>query len=1474
MVDLNPLHYINKFNHMFGDTVADGLEFLGITDPAVDPDGIRELAKKWRALAEGLDDAAEAARKSLADVEWEGKAAKALHKRAKSARKQATEMADSLREGAKALDDFADKAHELLSEIGVILAEIAELELAGLALSVLTGGTSAVVSTLMAGSRAAKVVALVARIEQEGTVLASAIRGVMEVIRAVERALKTLKEIRGVAAAGRMAKEGMKFSAFDTLLRDPEAFKDPEKLAGILTEGALLGVGFGALGKALGKGLKALKPADLAKLGKGLKLTGPLSRLKLRPSEGQEVPASIRSALKKCDLDPIDVATGDMLLPQVDVQLPGGLPLVLSRMHTSSYRWGGWFGPTWASVLDQRLQADDDGVVYAAPDGARLCFPRLAADSTEAVHAETDSRLSLSWDASIDGAMRITDPDTGLVHVFHSPQPVADETAVDLPLQFTEDRNGNRITVRYAETGFPTEIFHSGGYRISIDCHPSHPRVTALRLLDPERQDFAGTLLITYVYNDEGHLAEVINSSGLPMRFTYDECGRIESWSDRNGTSYAYTYDERGRVVRTVGSDGFLSGFLEYDDATRSTTVTNSVGSCTRYEHNAALRLIRQTDALGHVTEQCWDAKNRLTTIIDPMGQTTRLSYDENGRVTTVVRPDGHVVRTEYSDLGMPATLIGPDGATWFQRYDERGNQLSITDPNGATTLFAYDASGNLSKITDPLGAVTQVRCNRVGLPVVVIDPLDATTRFERDSFGRIVSVADALGSVSRMEWTVEGRLRRRVAADGSTESWCYDGEGNVTSHVDATGATFRLEYTHFDLATARIGADGERYNFAFDTERRLTSVTNPQGLTWNYEYDPVGNIAAETDFEGRRINYSYDAAGRLVSHVNALKQIVRYERDVLGQVTRKNVAGLITTYAYDLVGQLVHAASPDATLEVERDPLGLVLSERVNGCATTYDYDLLGRRTRRTTPSGAVSTWSYDMVGRVAALNVGGRTVDFEHNEIGCEAARHFGEEVTLANSFDLRGRLETQVLVHGVKGEIQRRDYGYRADSSLSWVEDRLNGAYRFESDAAGRVVGVDAANWTERYAYDEAGNQTQAEWPAVHPGHEATGPRTVQGTRVARAGNVRYEHDALGRTLLRQKVRLSRRRDTWRYEWDAHDRLASVTTPDGTRWRYVYDPLGRRIAKQRLSEDGIGVVEEVRFTWDGTTLCEQASVSPDSPHAVILTWEYRGLYPVAQTERVVTSDASQREIDSRFFAIVTDLVGTPRELFDESGNIAWRARSTIWGKTAWAADSIAYTPLRFPGQYFDSETGLHYNYFRYYDPEIARYLTLDPLGLAPAPNPATYVHDPHTWADPLGLKCPDLREGYSSQPAFNDPYNPDVVGQRILDMRKLYGIKEPPSAVSRDSMIGANGTQVTSKTMWNHGPYRIDVENPNPGQRAGQMHFQDQSNLTAKYQYDFGAGKFEGLPRSIEKEVGKSPGFRAGIEKGLRMLGEERS
>ncbi|BFO15818.1 hypothetical protein SHKM778_22060 [Streptomyces sp. KM77-8] len=411
---------------------------------------------------------------------------------------------------------------------------------------------------------------------------------------------------------------------------------------------------------------------------------------------------------------------------------------------------------------------------------------------------------------------------------------------------------------------------------------------------------------------------------------------------------------------------------------------------------------------------------------------------------------------------------------------------------------------------------------------------------------------------MTRLAWTVEGRLARRTAADGTTESWTYDGEGNCTTHTDRLGGTTHLEYTHFDLLTARTGPDGVRYEFDHDTELNLTKVTNPQGLTWTYTYDPGGRLATETDFDDRTLTYTYDAAGRLTSRENALAQTLSYERDALGQVATKRTPDGVTTYAYDTAGRLTAATGPDGTtLTIDRDAYGRVLAETVDDRTLSHTYDDLGRRTSCTTPTGATTTWAYDVTGRSTAMAVSGRTIDFTYDPAGRELTRRIGETITLDRALDPLGRLTAQSVTGGDGRTVRHRAYTYRADGNLTGIEDQLSGPRTFDLDTTGRVTAVHATNWTERYAYDESGNQTRADWPASHPGEDATGDRTYTGTRVTRAGRVRYEHDALGRTTLRQKPRLSRKPDTWHYTWDAEDRLTSVTTPDGTRWRYTYDP-----------------------------------------------------------------------------------------------------------------------------------------------------------------------------------------------------------------------------------------------------------------------------------------------------------------------------
>ncbi|MER8001774.1 putative T7SS-secreted protein [Streptomyces sp. NPDC095613] len=1130
--------------------------------------------------------------------------------------------------------------------------------------------------------------------------------------------------------------------------------------------------------------------------------------------------------------DPVDLASGRMFLPQTDVVLPGALPLVFTRRVESGYAVGRFFGPSWSSTVDERLEIDANGVVHVTDDGRLLAYPHPVPGLYTLPETGT-VRRTLARDEA--GDYTVTDPDTGLVRYFTAPPGAEPGGDGDAWLVQISDRNGHTINVDRAADGTPLALVHSAGYRLVLTV--AEGRVIGLALAsasasagtgdsrtdasgasggplgddargnrrvghrvdgnrthesrpDTGRPDGSGTddslapgtapapdhtdsddgrrtvqPLVSYGYTD-GNLTTVTKASGSTLTFEYDDRRRVTAWVDSNQRRYDYVYDDLHRVIAEGGEAGHFQVSLTYsepDPATghRTTTLTTADGHTTRHLIGDGCRVLATTDALGYTTRFTYDRRGKLLARTEALGHTTAFTYDKAGRVTAVTRPDGSQLRTRRNALGLTTEFIGPDGARWRQEFDERGNRTSVTDPAGHATHYAYDTYGRLVSVTDALGAVSTVRCDPAGLPLEITDPLGGTTRYERDVFGRPVRLTDPLGAVTHLEWTADGELARRTGPDGATESWTYDGEGNCTSHTDAVGQVSRFEYTHFDLMAARTDPDGARYEFSHDAELRLTQVTNPQGLTWSYTYDPAGRLISETDFDGRTLTYTLDPAGRLAARTTPLGETVAYEHDPLGQMIRKDAAGEVTTYAYDPAGRLLRAAGPDSELVYQYDRRGSVKTELADGRATTYAYDELGRRTRRVTPTGRVTTYGYDAAGRPTHLTTGGHRIEFTRDVAGRELERAFGDILTLSSTWDDAGRLATQQLSTGAR-TLNTRAYTYRADGHLTALDDSLRGAQRFALDPVGRVTEVTAADWSETYAYDEAGNQTTATWPARYAGGDAMGERVYTGTRVRRAGANRYEHDAAGRLVLRTKTRLSKKPDTWRYTYNADNQLTAVTTPDGTRWRYRYDPLGRRTAKERLAADGVTVAERTTFTWDGTVLAEQTTTDAGQlPHPVTLTWDHQGLTPLVQTERL-TDETTQREIDARFFAIATDLVGTPTELIDESGDIAWHTRTTLWGTTTWARTSTAYTPLRFPGQYFDPETGLHYNYFRYYDPETARYTTPDPLGLTPAPNPTTYVDNPRTWIDPLGLApeagCPPTHVVGKG----DDPLVPELVDE----------------------------------------------------------------------------------------------------------------
>ena len=688
-----------------------------------------------------------------------------------------------------------------------------------------------------------------------------------------------------------------------------------------------------------------------------------------------------------------------------------------------------------------------------------------------------------------------------------------------------------------------------------------------------------------------------------------------------------------------------------------------------------------------------------------------------------------------------------PDGTKWRYRYDDRGRLAAVIDPAEAVTRYQYDAQGGVREVVDPLGAVTRITTDGTGLPMLIEESDDGTTHLERDAFGRIVSVTQPDGVAVTAGWSVEGLNLWEAGPDGVVSSRAYDAEGRLLAHTDVLGAVTRFEYGPFGTAVARTDPSGARYEFAYDTELTLTSVTNPAGAVWSYDYDAGGRLVAERDFTGRELRYRHDAGGRLIARVNGLGQTTELSYGALGEILQRSTADGVYAFEYDRAGRLVTAAGPGADLSFTRDEVGRITAETLNGRTVGFAYDAAGRRIQRTTPSGAQSAWDYDVDLNHARLTTSSGTLDFAFDAVGRETARAFGADVRLTQGFDADGRLTEQQLWHGDPPSdallpaqlLMERTYSYRADNTPVRITDSLRGTREYGLDRLGRVVAVQAATWNESYAYDEFGNVAHAAAPGgPDSGDPSAAEREFAGPLARRAGRTHFEHDGQGRLVRATRRTLSGQRKQWTYQWDADDRLVQASLPDGVVWTYSYDPLGRRTGKEAVDPGG-ALVEQIEFSWDGGTLIEQVSRRGDGGEAV--TWDYDPLMepwrPVAQRRRSWT-ESGQHDSEETFHTVVTDAAGTPAELVAADGSIAWHLTTSLFGTPAAVSEHDVDCPLRFPGQYLDQETGLHYNVHRYYDPQTASYLSPDPLGLAPAPNDHGYAPNPLTEIDPLGLLC----------------------------------------------------------------------------------------------------------------------------------------
>ena len=462
---------------------------------------------------------------------------------------------------------------------------------------------------------------------------------------------------------------------------------------------------------------------------------------------------------------------------------------------------------------------------------------------------------------------------------------------------------------------------------------------------------------------------------------------------------------------------------------------------------------------------------------------------------------------------------------------------------------------------------------------------------------------------------------------------------------------------------------------------------------------------------------------------------------------------------------------------DAQYDMLYLPVTETVR-----YHYDFNGNRTATVLPDGRQINYLYYGSGHLHQISLDDEVItDIERDKLHREIYRTQGK---LASRYELDplGRLKRQIatlndLTEGGKGKTKvaagygqtavKRSYGYDRTGNLTHSTDQRTGTTRFEYDKLGRITQAGS----ERFAFDPAHNildiptEKVKPYPTPSPVGEGRGEgktaaplsdnrSVITDNRLKTYNCTIYYYDELGNLIHRELVD----GEVQNYFYDLHDQLvkAEIFKKDGTKetWSYTYDALGRRIGKGRLKNEevsetsfphdlgGNDLENHTRFVWDGSHLLQE--IHPDGRYTYIYT-DPDSYEPLAQVRDWTTEDGESRQQTHYFHC---DQIGIPREMTDKDGNLLWFGNYTGWGrlKEETRVTDNAYQPFRLQNQYADRETGLHYNFFRYYEPDVGRFVNQDPIGLMGGMNLYQFAPNTQQWIDHLGLDVNIIRSDRS--------------------------------------------------------------------------------------------------------------------------------
>ncbi|CNH74158.1 RHS repeat-associated core domain-containing protein [Yersinia pekkanenii] len=1051
--------------------------------------------------------------------------------------------------------------------------------------------------------------------------------------------------------------------------------------------------------------------------------------------------------------NPVDITNGQKILfdeHELDFVISARLPIFWQRYYSSELDEG-ILGKGWRLGFEVSLSKTKNEIIYCGRTGQKTFFPHLAIGEYS-----YSAESQLYFYRMINGRHVIRTLDD-----IYSVFPDFEDNKI-VYLEHIEDIDHNFIRFHYNENNPQQLVGVSDSQNNYLICH-WHPNLA--RLLSVEQLvDGKKETVIRYSYDENGNLLAVYNKSGIrTRRFVYDQNHLMVEHTNIFGMQCFYRWQQVDKdkwcVVESHNSEGERARYT-YDFNHGQTSVIDERDLKATWKFDEQQQVVCFEDFNQDIYNIEYNPQGMPVLFHLPGDRYIKLARDGLNRIVEEIDPLGRTTRTDYylNTLNVIRKTF-PDSSVWQAKYDEKGHLLVANDPLGYKTSYCYDEQGLPVQIIDANGGTKSLIWNDTAQLQQYTDCSGKAVYYTWNKHGNLVSSGNMLGEITHFLYNAQNELQAIKYPDNTQEHFSYYPTGLLKYHQDTAGRRREWCYNRRGQSLQYTDKLNRKLHYYYDAKGNLKRLLNANGGEYRFSYDVSGRLAEELRPDKTRCLFHYDAAGlpaRLgwlgAEHSEKLPQYRQkdYQYDKGGRLVRHCTAMASCFYDYDAADRLVQLErkpTPQGTdngildnlLRFHWDKNGRLLEEHQDGEVISYQWNPLGELTDLHLPDNNSLHWLSYGSGHISAIRFNQRVVtEFERDDLHREILRTQGA-LTQRQGYDLRGRRSwqsayTEDIVDKTVAKPQQgklwRTFHFDNAGDLTQTDDAFRGVQRYLYDAESRLLDYEAPKpegGREQFSYDDADNiyaLPDVEWNNIHNGK----PDGFRTNRVPFWKGTGFRYDGFGNLIERTQGS-----QTQYFAYDDEHRMIKAWG-DGPNGRYQadyrYDALGRRTEKSITYQDKSAAVV-TGFRWQGLRLIQEVSAEHTRSYVYDPNESYTPLARITQQE-------DQLEID--YFHV--DLNGTPLELTNSAGDIIWCGKYYAWGKLQPQVHlkeeipGLPYQPLRYPGQYYDNETGLHYNTFRYYDPEIGRFTTQDPIGLEGGMNLYAYAPNPLTWIDPLGL------------------------------------------------------------------------------------------------------------------------------------------